>query len=237
MSKRTLKAEKREVVGRKVKKLRRDGVLPANIYGKKVKSLSVQVITSDFQKVYKEAGETGLIELSVGGAKKPVLVHDVQLDPVTDEPLHADFFQVNLKEKVTANVPVEIIGIAPADKSGLGTLVQQVDEIEVEALPADLPDKFEVDVSGLEEVDSAITIADIKVSKKVEVKADLELIVAKVEPLRAEEEEPVVVAEGEGGVETEGEEGEAVDGEKPAEGGETKGQAVKPQEETSKEKS
>lgn len=197
MTKLTLKAEERKEVGRKVKKLRREGVLPANIYGKKVKSMSVKVKLADFEEVYKEAGETSLVEITVGSEKKPVLVHEVQVDPVSDEILHIDFFQVNLKEKVTANVPVELTGESPAVKQGLGTLVLQIDEIEVEALPTDLPDKFEIDVSGLEEVDSAVTVADLKVdTNKVEVLADKEQIIAKVEPLREEEVEPVQVAEG-----------------------------------------
>ncbi|QQS39051.1 50S ribosomal protein L25 [Candidatus Woesebacteria bacterium] len=204
MTKQILKAQNREIVGRKVKKLRREGILPANVFGKKVKSLSIQIATKEFADVYKKVGETGLIELEVGSTKKPVLVHDVQVDPVTGELLHADFFQVNLTEKVTAHVPVELVGESPADKSGLGTLVQHVDEVEVEALPADLPDKFEVDVSKLTEVESSVSIADLRTDKKVEILADDDLIIAKVEALR--EEEPEVVVEA-----VEGEVKEAVD--------------------------
>src|SRR3990167_6090633 len=116
-------------------------------YGKKIKSESVQVDASEFMKVYREVGETGLVELVLDGKHKPVLVHNVQLDPVTDVVLHADLLQVDLKEKVTAQVRVELTGESPAEKQGLGTVVQYVDEIEVEALPGDLPDKFEVDAS------------------------------------------------------------------------------------------
>ena len=211
MNKLTLNAEKREVFGRKVKRLRKDGVLPANIFGKKIKSTAVQLNTKDFEKVYKEAGETGLIELIVNGDKKPVLVHNVQLDPVSASPLHADFLQVDLKEKVTAQVPVELIGESPAEKQGLGTVVQYIDEIEVEALPSDLPDKFEIDASKLTEVDQVVLIKNLPIEKgKVELKVDLEQILVKVEPPRKEEVEAPTVEIAEGAIEEEavpGEEG------------------------------
>jgi len=206
-----LVAEKRAVFGRKVKKLRAGGMLPANIYGKKVKSEAVQISLSEFQKVFKEAGETGLVELEIGKEKRPVLIHNVQVNPVSDAPIHTDFLQVDLKEKVKAAVPVELSGESPAEKQGLGTLVQYIDEIEVEAYPADLPDKFEIDVTSLIEVDNAVLIKDIKVdSEKVLIKNDTEQIVAKVEPLRKEEEVvPVAEEVVEAAVPTEGVEQEA----------------------------
>ncbi len=189
MKKYKLSAEKRTVLGRKVKKIRKEGSLPANIYGKKVKSQAVVVKEKEFAKVFKEAGETSIIELMLGKVKKPVLIHNVQTDPVSDMPLHVDFHQVDLKEKVMANVPVEVLGEAPAEKQGLGTMVQYIDEIDVEALPAELPEKFEVDISGLEEVNAAIFVKDLKYDKKkIEIKLDDEEVVVKIEPLRKEEE-------------------------------------------------
>lgn len=190
MNKLTLKAEKRKELGRKVKSLRREGVLPANLYGRKVKSTALSVDLFEFVKVFKEAGETGLVELQVNGEKKPVLIHNVQFDPVSDSPLHVDFLQVDLKQKVTAQVPVELVGESPAEKQGLGTVVQYIDEIEVEALPADLPEKFEIDTSLLTEVDAMFQVKDLRVdAKKVDVKTDLEQILLKVEPPRKPEEE------------------------------------------------
>lgn len=207
MDKQILKAEKRKIVGRKVKILRKEGILPANVYGKKVKSESVQVKLSEFEKVFKAVGSTGLVELVVDNKKRPVLVHDIQVDPVTDNFLHADFLQVDLKQKVTAFVPVELTGEAPAEKLGLGTVVQHLDEVEVEALPTDLPEKFEVDLSKLEEVDAAIFVKDLGVdTKKVTIQNEPDQMIAKVEPLRKEEE---VVAP----VEEEAAEGEEVEGE------------------------
>jgi large subunit ribosomal protein L25 len=213
MDKHTLKAEKRKILGQKVKTLRKEGVLPANIYGKKVKSLAIQVPLNEFEKIYKEAGETGIIELAVDSSKKPVLINNVQMNPVTDVPIHVDFLQVDLKEKVTAEVPIDFIGESPAEKSGLGTVVQHMNEVEVEALPTNLPEKFEVDLSKLTEVDKTILVKDLDVdTKKVEIKSDLKQILVKVEPLRKEEE---VVAP----VETEEEEGVVEEGEEPSEEG------------------
>jgi large subunit ribosomal protein L25 len=189
MQKSTLKAEKRKVLGRKVKKLRREGVLPANIYGKKIKSLSIKFPVVDFEKVYKAAGETGIVEIAIGKQKRSVLISNVQLDPVTDKPIHIDFHQVDLKEKTTADVPIELIGESPAEKQGLGTVVQSINEIEVEALPKDLPDKFEIDLSKLTKVDQTVQIKDLVVdTKKIKILAEAEQIVVKVEPPRKEEE-------------------------------------------------
>lgn len=185
-----LKVEKRKILGRKVKRLRREGILPANIYGKEVKSLAIQLPNNEFLAVYKETGETNIIDLFISGEKKtrPVLIVNLQTDYITDQPLHVDFRQVILTEKTTATIPVELAGEAPAVEQKKGILVQQVDELEVEALPKDLPDKLIVDISGLTEVDSAVYAKDIKVDRKrIEIKADENRIVAKIEPPTKEE--------------------------------------------------
>lgn len=192
MDKINLKAEIRKVVGRKVSQLRSAGLLPANIFGKKIKSQSIAVKLTDFLDVYKKAGETSLITLTVGADEKAVLVANVQVSPLTDKPIHVDFHQVDLKEKVTANVHIEMTGESPAEKLSIGTVVQYIDEVEVEALPTDLPDKLIVDISKLAEVDQAIYIKDLDLdTKKVEVKVSPDEIVFKVEPPQKEE---VVVA-------------------------------------------
>ena len=224
MNKPLLEAEARKLTGRKVKTLRAAGLLPANIYGKKIDSLAVQVKLSDFKKIYEEVGETGLVTLKVQGAKgkaqdRAVLVSNVQVHPVSDIPVHVDFRQVDLKEKVTAEVPVELTGEAPAEKGGIGTAVQYFDEIEVEALPLDLPEKFEIDISTLAEVDQAVFVKDLKYDKdKVAVKNDPEEIIVKVEPPQKEEvvAPPAEVVPAEGEVPApEGEEAPAVEGETP----------------------
>jgi large subunit ribosomal protein L25 len=185
-----LVAKKREIFGRKVKNLRNQGILPANIYGKKIKSEAVAINLKDFAKVYEEVGETGIVDLKIEEEKelRPVLIHNVQKHPVEETFLHADFHQVILTEKVTATIPVELIGEAPAETQKLGILVQVISEIEVEALPTDLPEHFQVDVSGLAKVDDAVLAKDIQVDrKKVELKIDENQIIAKIEPLAKEE--------------------------------------------------
>lgn len=185
-----LKAEKRKVAGRKVRKLRREGILPANIYGKKVKSQAVKLDLRTFLPVYQEAGETGIVNLTLKGETKtrPVLIHNVQLDPVTDQPLHADFYQVDLKKKVATEVPIELVGESPAVKEKVGILIQPLTEVEVEALPTELPDKFEVDITGLKKVGDAVIVGDIKVPKGVKVLTGGKQILAKIEPPAKEEE-------------------------------------------------
>ena len=179
-----LKVEKRKVLGRKVKKLRRDEILPANIYGKKVKSQAIQVDLKEFKKIYEKTGETGIVELILGqGKPRSVLIHNVQLHPVTDQFLHADFRQVVLTEKVKADIPIEIVDQPPAVKEKKGILLTILDEIEVEALPADLPDKIEVDVSKLTEVDQEIRVGDLKLSRKVVLLTDPKSIICKIGPL------------------------------------------------------
>lgn len=236
MDAKTLTAEPRKVVGRKVKKIRLAGAVPANIFGKRIKSEAIQVAAKDFEKIYKEAGETGLIELKVGVKTHPVLVANLQRHPVTDIPIHVDFRQVDLKEKVVAKVPVEMVGEAPAERSGIGTAVLYINEIEVEALPTDLPEKFIVDVGSLAEVDQAILVKDLKVDRaKVALKVEEEGILVKVEPPQKEEVAPPP-APAEGEVPAAGEAapapvGEApAEGQPPAEGGEAKTTEEKPQE-------
>lgn len=232
MEKIILKAKVRKEVGRKVKHLRKEGLLPANIYGKKIKSESIQIGESDFKNVYKKAGETGLVYLELESAKekkeeRPVLVANIQKDPVTDSLLHIDFHQVDLKEKVEAKVPVELTGESPAEKQSIGTVVQYLNEIEVEALPTDLPEKFQVDISTLSEVDQMVHVKDLPFDKsKIEVKTDLEEILVKVEPPQKEE----VITPPPAEVPTEGEVPQ-VEGEVPvAEEGEPVQEEVKPKE-------
>lgn len=187
-----LKVEKRKVTGRKVKLLRREGILPANIYGKKVKSQAVQLDLKSFLPVYQEVGETGVVSLQLKGETKirPVLIHNIQIDPVTDRPLHADFYQVSLKEKVTTEIPIELVGESPAVKEKVGILIQPLSEVEVEALPTELPDKFEIDIGKLKEIDDAFAVSDLKIPKGVKVLTGAKQILAKIEPPTKEEVAP-----------------------------------------------
>lgn len=215
MAKIELKADKRKLEGRKVKLLRAKGLVPANIYGRDVKSLSIEIDVKAFREVFKKAGETGIIEINLDKETRPVLVNNVQVHPATDEILHVDFRQVNLKEKVSANIPVGIVGESPAEKAGLGTVVLLLQELEVKALPMDLPEKFEIDATKLTDVDQTVKVSDLAYDKtKVEVDADKDEIVVKVEPPQKEEViEVVAPVEGEAPVEGQ----PAAEGETPAE--------------------
>ncbi len=224
-----LKVEKRTTVGKKVKKLRREGILPANVYGKEMKSTSVQLPTADFLNVYRQVHETGLVDLSIDGEILPVLIHNVQINPRTRAPLHADFFKVNLKEKITAKIPVVAMGEPKAVIDKIGLLEQPIAELEVEALPTDLPEKIEIKVEGLAQVDEQILVSDIKVSSGVTVLSEPSQVVFKIGELVTKEmEAEIAAAEAEAqaaAAETAAEaapaEGETpVEGEAPAEGGE-----------------
>jgi large subunit ribosomal protein L25 len=199
MDKITLSAEKRLFEGRKVNQLRKKGIIPANIFGRDVKSTSIQVGLKDFEKIFNKAGETNIVEININKEVRPVLVHNVQINPVTDEVLHVDFLQVDLKKKVSAEVPIEITGESPAEKQSLGTVVRYIDKIEVKALPAEIPDSFVVDISGMSEVDQMIQVKDLKVDvSKVEVETEPDSIIVKVEPPKEEKEELPKPSETEG---------------------------------------
>ncbi len=189
MNKLAISAESRKVLGKKVKKIRAEGILPANLFGKDIKSNALQVQDKDFRKLFKEAGETGVVEVKVKEKIHPALIHNVQKHPVTGKILHIDFHKVNLKEKITANVPLKLSGESPAEKSGLGLLLQTVNEIEVESLPTDIPSQIEIDVSKLEEVGNSIHISDLKIDRaKVEVKNNPEDVVVSVQTAEMKEE-------------------------------------------------
>lgn len=189
MEKVVLPAEPRKIVGKKVKNLRKEGIVPANIFGKDLKSKSLQVGDKDLRRVFKEAGETGVIKVKVGKETYPVLIHKIQLEPKTDSILHVDFHKVNLKEKTTTKVPVVLDGEAPAEKTGVGLILQTLDELEVESLPTDIPHEIKVGVSKLEEVGQSIHVKDLKVDRdKVEVKNDPEDTVVTVQTAEMKEE-------------------------------------------------
>jgi large subunit ribosomal protein L25 len=181
-----MKADIRIVIGRKVKHLRKEGFVPATVYGHKFESLSIQFKTLELEKLFNEVGESGLVELLVGEEKLPILFRNPQYGAVNGDILHIDCYKVNLKEKITASVPIEFVGESLAVKEG-NTLVEITNEVEVEALPTDLPESIEIDISVLNAVDDAITVADIKLGEKVEMITSLEQVIVKIEAPRAEE--------------------------------------------------
>src|SRR3989344_5067085 len=241
MDRLSLKAEERKVLGKKVKNLRKDGILPAHVFGKGVEGEIVSVDQKEFLKVFKVAGETGLIDLKIGTEKiKPVLIREVQYNPVSGDLIHVDFYQVNLLEKVKVSVPIVQIGEAPESvKLGETIVLQTLSEVEVEALPADLPENIEVDITSLKEIDDAITVGQLNYDhEKVTVHVDPEEIVVKLAPAVSAEtqalleeqaaEQAAAEAGAEGEVPAEGEvgaEATAGAGEAVAEGTEARSEA------------
>lgn len=255
MDRLSLHAEERTILGKKVKKLRRDGLLPGHVFGKGLESEMVAVSSRDFLKTFHQAGETGLIDLKIGSEKvRPVLVRDVQHDPITGQPIHIDFYQVNLQEKVKVPVPVVLVGEEPETVHlGEAIVLQTVNEVEVEALPTDLVEKIEVDISPLKQIDDAITVGQLSYDReKLTIHADPEEIVVKLAPAVSAEMEKLLEEEAaekaaaaaveEGAVPAEGEavEGapaEAAPAETPAEGGEKPAEGGQPSQEEQKPQS
>lgn len=159
-------AQQRTQMGKKTKFLRRQGVIPANVSGDIETPVAISFDKIKFVKLYEEVGDTGLFYLTIeeDGKDLPVLVDDVQMDPVTDEISHVVFKQVNLKEKISADVPVELVG--ENDVPG-AVVVGVVDSVEVEALPTDLPENFEIDISKLTEIGQSITFSDLDYDKSL----------------------------------------------------------------------
>ncbi len=157
--------------------------------------MAVELPVKEFEKTFKEVGETGLVDLKVDGKMKPVLIHNVQYDPLSHEPLHADFYQVNLKEKVKTSVPVSFVGEPQAIINKVGILLEQISELEVEALPTDLPENIEVNVEKLANVDDQITVADIKAPAGVTILSDASQVVAKIGELVTKEAAQQAAAE------------------------------------------
>lgn len=190
-----IEAQLRTVLGKKVKNLRAEGLTPATVYGKGIEPVSIQVVTKALEKLFEEVGKSGLVDLSIDGKVVPVLFKNPQYHTVEGNLMHLDCHQVNLKEKITTTIPIEFIGESLAVKLG-NVLVEVLTEIEVEALPTDLPEKIVVDLSVLETVESVITVADLKIDRAIlEVKNSPEQVIVKVDLPKEEEIEPVVTAE------------------------------------------
>lgn len=174
--------------GGNLKALRDKGLIPAVVYGEGQKNISLQVDYYEFEKVLKEAGESTIIHLKIGNESKNVLIHDIAKDPVSDKFIHIDFYHVRMDKVITTQVPLVFEGESPAVKNFEGTLIKTIIEVEVEALPKDLPHELKVDISALETFDDHVKIGDLKLPEGVTLKADSEEVIASVTPPRTEEE-------------------------------------------------
>lgn len=170
-------------------KIRKLGKIPAVFYGAGKESTPISIDSKDFDKVLKEAGESSTITLSVEGKDIDVLIHDVQYSPVKNVPCHVDFLAVDMKKKIQVGVPLVFEGVAPAVKNALGTLVKVIYEVEVEALPGDLPHEIIVNVESLDGTDSHISASDLVMPKGVVMITPGEEIIASISVQQDEAEE------------------------------------------------
>lgn len=215
----------RAVLGKKVKRLRREGTLPANIYGRGLESVAVQISLRTAREMLTAHGTNTLISVEVEGEKeaRPVMVRDVKVHPVSGAIQHLDFFQVDLARTIRAAVPVVLIGEAPAVAEHGGIVLTGIATVQIEALPADVPDHFEVSVEHLEEIDQQITIGALVVPQGVTVHSDEDQMLVRITRPRLIEEEEEEVLEGEE---------ELVEGEEAEEGEAAEGEAAEGEEES-----
>jgi large subunit ribosomal protein L25 len=210
----TLAAESREVLGKKVAALRRAGRLPAVVFGHGKPSVPVTVDSHDFELLRRRIAGSTLVDLSVDGKKAhPVLIHDVQVSPVTRKMLHAELFLVKMTEEITMDIPVVTTGEAPAVRDHGGTLLHLVESVKVKSLPGNLPERFEVSVESLMDFEGSIHVRDLEIPADVTVLTDPDEMIVRVQAPRVEAVEVPVEAEGaEGAAPAEGTESAADEG-------------------------
>lgn len=184
-----LEAQKRDIK-ENLQNLRKGGFIPAVVYGPKQEATSIKINTIAFLKAYKDAGESTIVELSVDGENHDVLIQQVDRDAVKGEVLHADFYAVEKGKKVAVNVELEFVGESPAEKAG-GVLVKVTHEVEVEAMPKDLPHQIEVSIDSLTEIDSQIHAKDLVMPAGVTLLTDADEVIALIQAHKEEVEETV----------------------------------------------
>lgn len=190
----TLKVTPRTVVGKKIKKLRNQGFIPANIFGSDFKSRSISVVIKEFINVYKIARETGVIYLELEKKELPVLITNVQRHPVNDNILHVDFRKIDLSKKIETSVPVKAAGESEAVNQKGGVLLIQTESLLVEALPEDIPTKIEIDISIIKDIGQEIKVNDLVKSDKYEIKAPPEKVIFSVVAHKEESVTPETTA-------------------------------------------
>ena len=198
MARKVLAVEPRQLTGKKVAQMRRTGILPGNIYGRGLDSVSVQIETETLERTLKTSSANEVLDLKVGDEKnlRPAVIHHIQRHPISTKILHADFFQVALGEKMRADIPLVLVGTSEAVKTYNGVVVSGIDILHVEALPLDIIGQIEIDMSTLENLEDSIHVRDVIVPPTLTVLNDPDVVIVKVASPRV-------------AVEAEGEEGEA----------------------------
>lgn len=173
-----------------VNALRASGTIPAVVYGAGItESIHIGIDRESFKKAWKMAGHSTAITVTVDGKNYDCLIHDFQIDPKTDTVIHTDLLALDKSTKVTVHVELEFTGVSPAVKSGAGILEKPLHEVEIEALPKDLPKSIEVDISKLENLHDQIHVKDLAIPSGVEIKTDMDEVVAVIGGIKEEKEE------------------------------------------------
>lgn len=188
-----LNVQKREVLGKKVKALRQQGFIPAELYGHNRDNIHLNVPAKEFKKIFKEAGESTIINLVLDNKKFPVLIHDVAFDYLRDDVQHIDFYEVKMDEKIIASVPLEFVGEAPGVREKGGILVKAMQVIEIESLPSDLPHSLQVDLSVLTDIGTSFYVKNLAIPDKVKCLVNEDTVIATVVEQK-QEEEPLVTS-------------------------------------------
>ena len=185
-----LEAAKRDVFGKKVRFLRRQGITPVHVFGHGIESLALQCDTANLQRILARSGQTRIINLKIDDEKSPrtVMAREVQQDILKGSLLHVDFYQVKMTEVIEVDVPIILVGEAPALKDKENMLAQELNTLSIECLPANIPDSIEVDVSSLTEPDEAIRVRDIVPGEGITILNDPEVMLARIAVQREVEE-------------------------------------------------
>ena len=217
---RTLSASPRTVLGKKVRRLRREGLLPANVYGRGIESTAIQLEGRAFRRVIRQAGVRSMFELAIEGEGEPrhVLVRGLDREGGTGDPIHVDFYQVDLERPIQTTIAIRLVGVAPAVADLGGTLLQNLETVSIRCLPLDIPDAVELDVGALADFDTSLTVGDLRVPDRVEVLSAPDIGIATVDA-------PRLQIEGAPGADEEAAEGEAVVAAAEAEPGDAGGAA------------
>nr|MBN1229808.1 50S ribosomal protein L25 [Anaerolineae bacterium] len=183
-----LEIQNRDIIGKKVRHLRREGLIPAVVYGPESEPITISIQQGPLRQTLLDAGGTQVIELQLGKEAIPVLARKVQREPIRGDILHVDFYRVSMTRLIAADVPILLVNESPAVESGMGTIMQGMSNLSIEALPGDLPSHIEVDISKLDEVGMQITVGELDLPKGCTAQTDLNELVIKIDYMRLEEE-------------------------------------------------
>lgn len=234
MEKLMISAQTRQAKGERLRKLRESGYIPGVVYGLRVGNRTIKMNKKDFKKVFNMAGESALIDLEIDNKQMgKAIINDYQLDPVSDDIIHVDLYQVRMDKKIEIKIPIIFKGESPAVKNKSGVLIKNHDKIEIKCLPGDLIHNIEIDLSGLDEIDKSIRVGELKLSDKIEIMMSPKEVIAIIASPREEEKPEETVVED---VEKVGDvkEKKEEEGEEEEKEGEKKGQKENEKESSSK---